>query len=73
MIFLEQGVVCIEQGESSAIRRRYLTGAFTPVFLAGSPFCCDAGNKSRATSGIWEFVLFSLTRNLYMWQMFRMA
>lgn len=63
VIFLEQGVVCIEHGDSSVIRRGCLTGAFTPVFLAGSAFCCDAHDKSSATSGIWELVLVSLIRS----------
>lgn len=44
MIFLNQDVVGIERGESSALRRRCRTGAFTPVFPAGSAFCCEATN-----------------------------
>lgn len=63
MVFLEQGMVCIEHAGSSVIRRMYLTGAFIPGFLAGSAFRCDAHNKSRAVSGIWEFVLVSLIRS----------
>jgi len=63
MIFLGQDVVCIEHGESSVGKRRCLTGAFIAGFLAGRPFSCDAHNKSRATSRIWQVFLFSLIKS----------